>query len=148
QPATLSLPNLKNAPIPPGRERGFSNIRKLERPVENEAGGILKQGNIFQSEFSDEPAQANTGREDTLHPEENNVPEDTVPAPFPEDTAVAEADSTYIKMKAQPYRLSLKPDFFTVRLDNSILFMRYQSVRQTPGAFANPPLGGLLSVSL
>ncbi len=146
QPTTLSLKNTANTNTP-GQERGFSNIRKLERPVENEAGEILKQGNTFRSEFSDEPEPADTDTEENAQAEENDVT-DMLPAPSPEDTAAPVADSTYIKMKAQPYRLSLKPDFFTVRLDNSILFMRYQSVRQTPGAFSNPPLGGLLSVSL
>jgi hypothetical protein len=57
-------------------------------------------------------------------------------------------DSTYLKLKAQPYRLSFKPDFFSARVDNSVLFQRYQSARFSGGQFMNAPLGGMITVSL
>jgi hypothetical protein len=57
-------------------------------------------------------------------------------------------DSTYLKLKAQPYRLSFKPDFFSARVDNSVLFQRYQSARFGGGQFMNAPLGGMITVSL
>ncbi len=57
-------------------------------------------------------------------------------------------DSTYLKLKAQRYRLSFKPDFFSARLDNTVLFNRYQSARFGGGAYVNAPLGGMVSISL
>jgi hypothetical protein len=53
-------------------------------------------------------------------------------------------DSTYVKLRAQPYRLSFEPDFFTVRMDNSILFNKYQSLNNN----INTPLSGMVTVSL
>jgi len=80
--------------------------------------------------------------------EQPAVTVDPAPVVASDQPASPAADSSFMKMKAQPYRLSFKPDFFTVRLDNSILFMRYQSVRQNAGGFVNPSLGGVISVSL
>lgn len=57
-------------------------------------------------------------------------------------------DSTYLKLRAQPYRLSFKPDFFSARLDNTILFTRYQNVATHGTGFTAPPLGGLITISL
>jgi len=57
-------------------------------------------------------------------------------------------DSTYLKLKSQPYRLSFKPDFLGARLDNSVLFQRYQSARFGGGQFNNPQLGGMITASL
>ncbi len=57
-------------------------------------------------------------------------------------------DSTYLKLRAQPYRLSFKPDFFSARLDNTILFTRYQSVATHGVGFNAPSLGGLITISL
>ncbi len=63
-------------------------------------------------------------------------------------TEITEVDSAYLKMKAQPYRLSFRPDFFTVKLDNTVLFNKYQSVQQTGGRYNNPDLGGMITVGL
>ncbi|RYE24151.1 MAG: hypothetical protein EOP51_08285 [Sphingobacteriales bacterium] len=65
-----------------------------------------------------------------------------------EQQAPAVVDSAYLKMKAQPYRLSFRPDFFTVRLDNTVLFNKYQSVQQNGGRYNNPDLGGMITVGL
>jgi len=154
QPAVLSVHQETHIPA---ADAGFTDIRELKRPAEpeqepeRERDDLMKDGEIFQSEFANEPRQAPADR----------APKETPPADVPAPAAPAAgdisdgaadtlpaADSSYVKMKAQPYRLDFKPDFFTVRLDNSILFMRYQSVRQHAGSFANPSLGGLISVSL
>ncbi len=57
-------------------------------------------------------------------------------------------DSTYLKLRAQPYRLSFKPDFFSARLDNTVLFTRYQNVATHGVGFTAPNLGGLITISL
>ncbi len=57
-------------------------------------------------------------------------------------------DSTYLKLKAQPYRLSFKPDFVSARFDNTVLFTRYQNVATNGVGFTPPPLGGLVTISL
>jgi hypothetical protein len=51
-------------------------------------------------------------------------------------------------MKPTTYRASFKPDFFSVRLDNSILFSQYQSYSQNGGQYQNPSLGELTTISL
>jgi hypothetical protein len=57
-------------------------------------------------------------------------------------------DSTYLHLKSQPYRLAFKPDFFTVRVDNNVLFTKYQSVAYNGGQYSQPNLGGMLTMSL
>ena len=57
-------------------------------------------------------------------------------------------DSTYLKMKPQPYRLSFRPDFFSARIDNTIIFNRYQAYTGNGGQYSNPPLGGMFTTSL
>lgn len=126
--------SLLNNPIVANR---ISEEAKKEEPV-------LKSGNVFQSEFTDsstsistattQPAMNKNGLEPVVITEENG---DTV-----------KVDSTFVKLKAQPYKLSFKPDFFSVKVDNSVLFNRYQSVAQNGGAYTNPSLGGMLTVSL
>ncbi len=57
-------------------------------------------------------------------------------------------DSTYISMKSEPYRASFKPNFFSVRVDNSVVFNRYQSYTANTGRFDNPGIGGMLLANL
>jgi hypothetical protein len=76
------------------------------------------------------------------------VTEDTVAKNRKIKTEAPPVDSAYIKMKAQPYRLSFRPDFFTVKLDNTVLFNKYQSVQQTGGRYNNTDLGGMITVGL
>ncbi len=57
-------------------------------------------------------------------------------------------DSTFITIRSAPYRLSFKPDFFSVRLDNNLLFTRYQSYTGTAGQYNNPSMGGMITASL
>lgn len=117
---------------------------------------MIKTGNVFQSEFSEpqlvaqEPVAAPPTDADTTAPV--LTMEEDVPALLPvmEDTSdlANMADSTYLKMKAQPYRLSFKPDFFTIRADNSVLFNQYQAYDNSGGAYINPSLAGMIMVSL
>jgi hypothetical protein len=103
---------------------------------------ILKRGNTFQSEFSDTGAAAVNAIPSAVHrPRTVNIDTDLVLNPFIRD-------STYLKLKSQPYRLSFKPDFFQARLDNTILFTQYQSAGLRGNKYSNPSIGGLLSISL
>ncbi|MFN4246688.1 MAG: hypothetical protein ACK4EY_03140 [Flavipsychrobacter sp.] len=101
-------------------------------------GSVMKSGSTFQSEFKeDETSKAARRRQ-------NKINDDT----GAEINVAQAADSEYLKMKAQPYKLSFKPDFLSLKLDNSVLFNRYQSMDQTGGRWINPPLSGMLAVSL
>jgi hypothetical protein len=105
-------------------------------------GSFVKRGTLFQSEFIDTDTTADPSETVIVNGE----------AAGHADTALllnpVITDSTYLQLKAQPYRLNFKPDFFTLRLDNTVLFSKYQSASAGGGQFLNPPLGGMLSVSL
>lgn len=106
---------------------------------------VIKGGNTFQAEFTD-TTTAIPAKKDVL-------PDVTNPAVLragSEDSSVLTVinDSTYIKMKPTPYKLSFKPDFLTIRLDNSILFNQYQSFQNSGGSYTNPSLSGLITLSL
>jgi hypothetical protein len=108
-------------------------------------GAEIKGGNSFQSEFTD----TTTTNPALKHQQVVNANGETVTMP-PVDSSELPVvnDSTYIKMRAQPYRLSFKPDFFSVRLDNTVLFNQYQSFEQNGGQYSNPSLSALMSLSL
>lgn len=104
---------------------------------------VMKPGNTFQSEFSD---TATTTVIPTLRSDERKAKNGEVDTELVLNPLIK--DSTYLKLKAQPYRLSFKPDYFTARVDNTILFTQYQSADLNANSYANPTIGGLLSVSL
>ncbi len=110
---------------------------RQEASRENESS--LKSGNTFKSEFKDDENAVLTRRQ------RRNA---DAAAMDEEINTKQAADSEYLKMKAQPYRLLMKPDFFTVKIDNTVLFNRYQPVALTGGKYINPPLGGMLTASL
>mgnify|MGYP003886716775 CR=1 FL=1 len=118
---------------------------------ESQKTSILETGNIFQSEFAETETEVVTENEaatnisDTLEPEATIVTTDPYPV---SDVDSIFVDSTYIRLKAQPYRLSFKPDFFTVRVDNSILFNKYQPAGALQGLPPNQNLGGLITATL
>ncbi|HET8572353.1 MAG TPA: hypothetical protein VFL76_00650 [Edaphocola sp.] len=57
-------------------------------------------------------------------------------------------DSTYLDMRSHRYYLSFRPDFFSIRLDNNLIFNRYQSYDQNAGQYNNPSLGGMIMARL
>ena len=105
-------------------------------------GTSLKSGTSFQSEFAegDTSFHIATLRSDK---KKNAIVQDP-------DMVIDPLikDSTYLKLRAQKYRTSFKPDFFQARLDNSVLFTQYQNAQLNGNSYSNPSLGGLLSVSL
>jgi len=102
----------------------------------------IKGGNEFQSEFTDTATQPRHKFKNHANKKENTNPE--------ADSSVLTVmtDSAYLKMKPSPYKLSFKPDFLSVKLDNSIVFSQYQSIASNGGMYQNPSLGALATVSL
>lgn len=102
---------------------------------------ILKSGNAFETQFegetSGEPVVEKKIKSNKKVQKEVSLDED-----------VELADSTYLNLKAQQYKLNFKPDFFSIRLDNTVLFNRYQPADLNSNQFVNPSLGGMLTVSL
>jgi hypothetical protein len=123
----LQIPG-KNAEAKSLMPTVLSQTEKKSEAANGNNEPVLKSGNVFQSEFKDE-----------------HKTDQPVAVTEQEET---EADSTYMKMKAAPYRLSFKPDFVTLKLDNSILFNRYQSFKQGNGEYQPPDLSGMLTISL
>ena len=125
-----------------------SELVNVDAPAVPGAAGVdpqqqvMKHGNVFQSEFSDtSSAIPNAPLRMDARRRNSNQDTEMVLNPFIKD-------STYLKLKAQPYRLSFRPDFFTARLDNTVLFTQYQSAAINGNTYSNPTLGGLISISL
>lgn len=119
-----------------------AKVRKKRSSAGNnpQRGNVqLSDGNTFQSEFDNKVSPITVDSSNSLVEESN--PEDEV-------IAVPSADSTYMKMKAQPYRTGFKANEFSVSIDNNILFNRYQSAGQNGNRYANPSLGGLVTLSM
>jgi hypothetical protein len=122
---------------------GLPGERNIQKEEEQEETPVVKGGNVFQSEFTD---TATTSRRKPKARPANVYKADTAAA---DSFALTEInDSAYVKMKPAPYRLSFKPDFFSIRLDNSLLFSQYQSIASNQGQYANPSLGALTTLSL
>jgi hypothetical protein len=116
--------------------------------VEEEPNTIpeIKGGNAFQSEFSDNEVQPRRTRARQVVEDE---PEFDDGITQPDSSMLTEmTDSAYLKMKPSPYKYSFKPDFLSIKLDNSILFNQYQSIAANGGQFTNPSLGALTNISL
>ena len=105
---------------------------------------VIKGGTAFQSEFTDTMAQpkkkgkSRGGIQDAFNGR-----------PAADSSILTEiTDSAYVKMKPSPYRISFKPDFLSVKVDNTVLFTQYQSIGANGGDYVNPSLGALTSISL
>ncbi|MEI8278447.1 MAG: hypothetical protein WCG87_01715 [Bacteroidota bacterium] len=126
-----------------------TKLKKLNN--EHDVEPVLKEGNVFQSEFTDTTQVA---EKPIVTPEEKIAKADAlkIDAEEPElgemdkDKLPDGKDSSYVKMKSELYKLGFKPDNFSIRMDNSILFNQYQTV--TDGGYTNPPLGGMITLSL
>ncbi len=103
---------------------------------------ILKKGNVFQSQFEDDDDSNNDSKIANVDIADKKV-DDNIGL-----DKKNQVDSSFVNMRSYKYRLSFQPDFFSVKLDNSILFNRYQPAALNGNSFYNPPLGGLISVSL
>ncbi len=120
-----------------------SGVVRYDQPVRSQ----IKGGNVFQSEFSDNDAQP---KADFGTPDTTVLAEEEPVVVQPEDSTVLTVitDSAYLKMKPAAYRNSFKPDFLSVKLDNTIIFNQYQSIAANGGQFVNPSLAALTTLSL
>jgi len=153
QPTSLSIEKPEPMPEPP--KMVTTDTRVLPKPGENNVvekdeptPAQVKSGNAFQSEFADDtvafrPKKKGKG---------NGIAKDTARAGQPgvadSSLLVDITDSAYVKMKPTAYRANFKPDFFSVKLNNSMLFSQYQSIASNGGSYSNPPLGALATISI
>ena len=107
----------------------------------------IKGGNAFQTEFADTSAPPPVkhrfrNKEDNIY----NANKDNHAGDSSVLTEIT--DSAYLNMKPANYRASFKPDFLSIKLDNSILFSQYQSIATNGGQYVNPSLSALATLSL
>lgn len=103
---------------------------------------ILKKGNAFQTQFENE---GKTPKEERKLAQTEEAADESM-VDYEDDTD--EVDSTYMNMRPKTYRRYFKPDFLSVKLDNSVLFTRYQPADLNGNTFSNPSLGGMVTASL
>jgi hypothetical protein len=118
---------------------------KVEVPRSN-----IKGGNTFQSEFTDNE-EKNTTKNDTTNLAEATSPEEdaTLVTSANDSSTLTEInDSAYVKMKPSKYRFSFKPDFLSIKLDNTILFNQYQSIQSNGGEYDVTLPSALANISL
>jgi hypothetical protein len=96
-----------------------------------------------QSKTDEQITETNTSLTDS----NLSIPNDTMRSLSADGKRVLYVDSTYIAMRSQKYRLSLKADNLSLRADNSILFNRYQPYDMNVG-FDNPALSGMFIAKL
>ncbi len=119
----------------------FDFKNRFNKRVDDAPMPEIKGGNAFQTEFTDTAAPPPVTRK--MRRQARNHPEEADSSLLTEIT-----DSAYIKMKPSPYRLSFKPDFLSMRVDNTVLFSQYQSYGKNNGQYDNPSLGTLTTISL
>lgn len=105
----------------------------------------MKRGNTFRSEFDQDTSNAavNTTLPSDL---KRNGQRDNVDTSLEINPLIK--DSSYLNLRARPYRLAFRPDFLQARLDNTVLFTQYQSAGLRGNTYSNPEFGGLISASL
>ncbi len=145
-PTVLSI----EKPEPPAPEIGGLNVTFTQpiAPGTTETNGTMpevKNGTVFQSEFSDTTNDNRSGRK---RRREAAVVNATGQTEADSSTLAVINDSAYLKMKPSPYRRSFKADMFNVRVDNSVLFTQYQSYATNGGAYRNPGIGALTTVNI
>lgn len=118
---------------------------KIEEPRSN-----IKSGNAFQSEFTDNE-ENNSVNKDIAKEDEAPLQEEvnTSGTSASDSSILTEiSDSAYVKMKPSTYRLSFKPDFLSIKLDNTILFNQYQSIQSNGGQYDVAMPSALANISL
>ncbi len=123
-------------------QKDAAGIKLSDPKTPGQRSSFVKRGKLYQSEFIDGDSTT-AAQSETVIAAGNKEFIDTTNLLNPAIT-----DSSYLKLKAQRYRLNFKPDFLSLKLDNTVLFSKYQSAEAGGGKFLNPPLGPMLSVSL
>lgn len=103
---------------------------------------VMKRGNAFETQFEEEEET------EEVKPAKEAKTEKKIQKKALAGDEAEVIDSTYVNMKPQSYKLNFKPDFLSVRVDNSVLFTRYQPADLNANKFVNPSLGGMITVSL
>ena len=131
------------AEYPINNGAGDNRRRHGKQQTEPPAPAEVKSGTAFQTEFTDTTPVVHhvRKRENKSSIFSSNPSADS-------STLSVITDSAYVNMKPATYRASFKPDFFTIRLDNSILFSQYESYAANAGQYTNPSLSALTTVSL
>lgn len=111
---------------------------------ETKAEPVLKRGNAFQTQFE----QAEEETEEVVEERAPATQRKSRQSQLTEEGDEAGADSTYMNLRPKPYKVYFKPDYLTIKLDNTVLFTRYQPADINGNKFVNPSLGGMLTVSL
>lgn len=159
-----------------GNATSEKSVIRDSHPEDNPKGVKVSSGDIFQNEFSGNNTET-VKDSASVAPEGDSkklaellsvkTPVDSTllssnpeyPEPASEEVLVSSAkgekekrilyvDSTFIAMRSHKYYPSFSPDFLSLRLDNGILFNRYQPYGQNSGQFNNPSLGGMLMARL
>ena len=156
------LANTKSSVIiKDNRSSGSSRRDKSAAQKEVANDGLqIQEGTAMQSRFNNRrkrntdqyPGGADTPSVQTpLRPESSEFAQklsggsSTVATDTQKQKHIVYVDSTYIKLKSRQYRSSFKTDFYSLRLDNNILFTRYQNFT---GTLSTPSLGGMISASV
>jgi len=116
---------------------------RYNQDEEEQSKPEIKGGNAFQSEFSDTteaPKRKPKNKPNNIYKANSETADSSLLTEI--------SDSAYLKMKPTPYKASFKPDAFSIKLDNSILFSQYQSIASNGGQYVNPSLGALATLSL
>ncbi len=117
---------------------------KYKPEEEDQQQPEIKGGNAFQSEFSDTAAQPTK----KVKRKPNNIFNANSAGAADSSVLTEMTDSAYLNMKPTPYRLSFKPEFFSIKLDNSVLFSQYQSIATNGGQYNNPSLSALTTLAM
>ncbi len=143
----------------PNRKSDKKNSNKQEDTDINQNKFFENNDQTFQSEFSDDNQKEVIPRKDSdefskrLDVKSNSqdtplgiADEETIT--YQDGKRVMYVDSTFIEMRSAPYYLSFKPDFFSARMDNSILFNKYQAYGTNTDRFDNPPIGAMFAINM
>lgn len=143
--------NVEMQPVRPAASDFFDDNDKFR----------ITAGNDFQTPFNTEE-QYNIARQEQQEAEKfaeqlnikNNPAEqagsarptfyDPVRRAYISDTSVIYVDSTFITMRSNAARSSVKIDYLGLNLDNSVLFNKYQSYFHNMGQYPNPGLAFLV----
>jgi len=144
KPTTLSGSNNVGAEPVVEPQPSIASVPSANNSVQTAGNFTLQSGNAFQTEFSEDQQGQPVPDTSAIVLDEDTVSKIPELAMLSDEDSI-HVDSTYVKMRAQPYRYSFKPDFLSFKLDNSILFTKYQPIDQN---YSMPPLGAMLMVSL
>lgn len=156
------LPNTKKSVIISDQDKGYKPAKPTNKSNSNGSsnGGLdIQEGDAMQSKFSRgkkrKPVNSSDATDATTEPVAVRAESDGFAQKLSGGSAATDStqktkhivyvDSTYIRLRSKEYKPSFKTDFYSLRLDNTLLFTRYQNFT---GTLSTPSLGGMLSASV